>query len=231
MSEKAACYLRVSTQEQAVKGVSLAAQEERLHAYCLLQQLDVVQTFREEGVSASKPLDTRPKGKEMIALLAKKKVRHVVALKLDRLFRNAEDALHLTRRWDTQGVSLHLVDMGGQSLSTSSAMGRMMLTMMAAFAEFERNLIAERTSAALLHKKAHLQHYAQLPYGFVLNGSTLVPAPDEQAVLGTIKTLRDNGHTLRSIAALLNETHVATKNGGTWHASTVRQILANEIHK
>ena len=46
--------------------------------------------------------------------------------------------------------------------------------MMAAFAEFERNLISERTSAALQHKKIHLQPYAQLPFGFDRQGNVLV---------------------------------------------------------
>src|SRR6266576_5058844 len=72
-------------------------------------------------------------------------------MKLDRLFRDAEDALRQTKAWDRTGISLHLVDIGGQSMNTGSAMGRMFLTLMAGFAELERNLIAERTTAVLAH--------------------------------------------------------------------------------
>ena len=227
---KAVCYLRVSTQEQVVHGVSLQAQDERLRAYCVLQKLEIVSVFREEGISASKPLEGRPEGRQMIDVLGRKEAEHIVALKLDRLFRNAEDALHHTRQWDNQGLTLHLIDMGGQSLNTSSAIGRMMLTMMAAFAEFERNLISERTTAAMHHKKKHLQHYAQVPYGFSVDGAMLVVNEDEQAVIAEIKAWRSSGWTLQAIANRLNEDEIPTKNGGTWHGSTVRQILANEIH-
>ena len=107
--EKAVCYVRVSTQEQALQGVSLEAQEERLRAYCTLQNLEIVAFFREEGVSASKPLHTRPEGKKLIEIVSKKQAAHVIALKLDRLFRDAIDALTCTRDWDQRGVSLHWV--------------------------------------------------------------------------------------------------------------------------
>jgi len=210
--------------------VSLNAQEERLSAYCVLQGLHIAQFFREEGVSASKTLSSRPRGGEMLELLSKRKAAHIVALKLDRLFRNAEDALRQTKAWDAKGLTLHLVDMGGQSLNTASAMGRMMLTMMAAFAEFERNLISERTSAALQHKKVHLQPYAQLPFGFDREGEVLLPNLYELETVLEMRSRRTTGQTLREIAAWLNKEQVPAKNGGTWHASTVRQILGNPMY-
>ncbi len=230
MTKKAVCYIRVSTQEQVLHGVSLDAQEERLGAYCVMQGLDVIQTFREEAVSASKALNTRPKGIEMLELVRKKKAGHIVALKLDRLFRNAEDALRQTSAWDSTGITLHLVDMGGQSLCTSSAIGRMMLTMMAAFAEFERNLISERTSAALQHKKVHLQPYAQLPFGFDRKGDLLVVNESELDMVRQMQGWRATGCTLRAIAGRLNKAKVPAKNDGQWYASTVRQILSNPIY-
>jgi DNA invertase Pin-like site-specific DNA recombinase len=64
-------------------------------------------------------------------------VSHVVALKLDRVFRNAADALVTVRAWTDAGIALHLVDMAGISLDTNSSMGTLFLTMLAAFGEFE----------------------------------------------------------------------------------------------
>src|ERR1700677_2248069 len=133
-TNQAVGYIRVSTLDQSRNGVSLEAQEERLRAYCTAAGLHLVALIREDGVSASIPLADRPQGAELLAAM-KNGVAHVVTLKLDRLFRDAEDALRQTRAWDKAGVALHLVDMGGQSINTASAMGRMMLTMMAAFAE------------------------------------------------------------------------------------------------
>ena len=60
--DKAVCYIRVSTEEQAREGVSLEAQEERLRAYCKMTGLEVVEMIREGGVSATKLLKDRPGG-------------------------------------------------------------------------------------------------------------------------------------------------------------------------
>lgn len=229
--KKAVLYIRVSTTEQAREGVSLAAQEERLLAYCRLMNLEPVAVIREEGISGSKALSTRPGGSELLSLVSRKKAAHVVALKLDRLFRDAEDALHQTKAWDKTGITLHLVDLGGQSLNTSSAMGRMMLTMMAGFAEMERSLIAERTEQALNHKKNHREVYSPTPYGFNREGDNLVENKEEQGIVDHVKTWRADGWSLRKIASELNQQGIATKNGGQWYASTVKYILDNSLYE
>jgi DNA invertase Pin-like site-specific DNA recombinase len=228
--EKAVCYLRVSTEEQARHGVSLAAQEEKLLAYCRLSGLEPAAMIREEGVSGSKAMGTRPGGAELLKLVARKEVKHVVSLKLDRLFRDAADALNQTKAWDKAGVALHLVDMGGQTLNTASAMGRFFLSMMAGFAELERNLIAERTSMALNHKKAHREAYSPTPYGFDREGGALAENHKEQEAVGKIKGWRRAGWTLRRIVEELNRLAIPTKRGGQWHPCTVRYLLQNNLY-
>lgn len=227
---KAVCYIRVSTEEQARHGVSLAAQEERLRAYCLMSGLTIVKVVREEGVSASKALAIRPAGEQLLKMIARGEAKHVVALKLDRLFRDAEDALHQSKAWDKAGVALHLVDMGGQTLNTASAMGRFFLNMMAGFAELERNLIAERTEAALNHKKGNLEAYSPTPYGYDREGDTLTENAEEQEAINRIHALRSVGASLRAIAAELTRLGIPTKTGGKWYASTVKYILDNDLY-
>lgn len=227
---KAILYLRVSTEEQANHGVSLAAQENKLRAYCELQGIEIADVVREEGISAAKPLATRPGGEQLLRSIAKGEAQHVVALKLDRLFRDAEDALHTTKAWDAAGVALHLVDMGGQTINTGTAMGRFFLGMMAGFAELERNLIAERTKTAMTHKKENGQAYAPTPYGYDREGDNLQTNDQEQATVKRIKALKEAGATLREIASALNDEGVPTKRGGKWHASTVRYILKNSLY-
>lgn len=230
IGEKVVGYVRVSTAEQASEGVSLDAQSERIRAYCTLAGLELVALVREEGVSGTVPLAERKGGEELVREMVRCKARHVVALKLDRLFRDAADALTVTRQWDKTGVSLHLIDVGGQTINTASAMGRMFLTMMAGFAELERNLIAERTTAALAHKKAHRQVYAPTPIGFDRVGETLVRNGEEQAIVARIIAARGEGRALNAIAAELNAEGVPTKRGGRWHASTVRYIERNGLY-
>ena len=226
----AVLYIRVSTDEQARHGVSLDAQEERLRAYCTMRGLDVAAVIRDEGVSAFKHLDTRPGGAELLRLLAAGKAAHVVALKLDRLFRNAGDALTQTEAWDREGVALHLVDMGGAAMDTASATGRMMLTMLAGFAQFERDLTSERTAAALAYKREKREAYAPTPYGYERDGDTLREHGAELATVARIQSWAAEGLSLAAIARKLTAEHVPTKRGGRWYPSTVRYLLHNDLY-
>lgn len=223
-------YIRVSTDEQVKGGVSLAAQEDRIRAYASMAGLSLISVIREEGISAALPLSQRPGGKELLGLLNEHAGRHVIALKLDRLFRDAEDALRQTRLWDRAGIALHMVDMGGTTVNTASAMGRLFLTMTAAFAELERNLIAERTATALGHKKAQGEAYSPTPYGYERAGNKLLPSETEQSGIALIKECRERGLSLREIALQMNQRGVPTKKGRRWHASTVKYILGNSLH-
>lgn len=224
-------YIRVSTLEQ-LKGVSLDAQEERLRAYCQMSGLDVAlgDVIREEGVSASVPLSRRPGGARLLQRVSEG-VSHVVALKLDRLFRDAEDALRQTKAWDKAGVTLHLIDMGGSSLNTASAIGRMLLTTIAAAAELERNLVSERTTLSLAHKRQHRQVFNHAPYGFDVVGTALVENPAELATVKLIHERRDDGWSLQMIATALNEDGVPTKIRGRWYARTIKNILDSDIYE
>jgi DNA invertase Pin-like site-specific DNA recombinase len=227
---RALCYVRVSTVEQSKFGFSLDAQEERLRAYCQMAGLEVMELVREEGVSASIPLAKRPAGAKLLQWMSNG-VGHVVCLKLDRLFRDAEDALRQTKAWDKAGVSLHLVDMGGQSLSTGSAMGRMFLTLMAGCAELERNLVAERTASVLAHKKQQGKVYNHTPFGFERVGDRLVAAVGEMAMVRLMHERREDGWSLAMIADAFNADHIPGKNGGKWYGRTVKNILENSVYQ
>jgi DNA invertase Pin-like site-specific DNA recombinase len=192
--------------------------------------LHLIGIVQDEGVSGAKKFETRPGGAEVLDSIHSHQAFHVVALKLDRLFRDAENALGQTRQWDKAGVALHVIDMGGSALNTGSAMGRMFLTMTAAFAELERNLIRERTAIALRTKKQGMKVYSPPPLGFRREGQLLIADPAETAVVERIRTMRAEGASLRAIAAVLNHDGTPTKNGASWHASTVQKVLSNSIH-
>ena len=230
VNEKTAIlYIRVSTADQAEHGVSLDAQTERLLAYAKLNNLEVVKILREEAISGSIPLNERPEGAKLAELVATGQVKHVVSLKLDRLFRNSIDALTTTQTWDKKGVALHLTDMGGTSLSTGSAMGKMMFAMMSAYAEFERNLTAERTTQALAHKKLNSQAYSPTPYGKNRDGDMLTDNEQEQSIINKMRELRDDGSSLRGIADHLNSNGISSKQGKQWYASSVGYILNHAV--
>jgi len=224
-------YIRVSTDQQAEEGVSLDAQRERLEAYAKMQGLDLVEIIEDAGISGTVPLADRDGGAALITALVDHQAKHVVSLKLDRLFRDAADALNQTRQWDKDKIALHLIDVGGQSINTSSAMGRMFLTMMAGFAELERNLISERTASALRHKKQKGEVYSALPLGYEDQDGQLVPVDEEMVIVSEIRAMRQNGLSLHKIANDLNGRGIVGKRGGKFYASTIRAILGNDLHE
>lgn len=93
-------YVRVSTDEQANEGVSLAMQEARIRAYCEMRGLELVAIVADAGVSAYKPLAEREGGRRVLAMIKSRKAGAIVGLKLDRLFRNCADCLNVVERWD-----------------------------------------------------------------------------------------------------------------------------------
>lgn len=151
--------------------------------------------------------------------------------KLDRMFRNAGDCLTTVERWEKSGVSLHVVDLGGNAIDTTSAAGRFMLVVLAGAAEMERNLIRERTRSAMSVKRGNGQRVGSVPYGYGLDGDgvTLIDNPAEQAVIAEIVALRKRGRSYPKIAELLSRRGVPTKTGAAvWNQATVRGILRRQ---
>ena len=220
-SNKVLGYVRVSTGKQ---DLSMEAQEEKIRLYCQLNSLDLVEVIRERAVTAKIKLNKRPEGSRIEKMLSKG-THHIVSVKLDRLFRNAVDALSHVEEWDAAGISLHLVDLGGMAVNTGSSMGKMLITMLAGWAEFERNIISERTATALSFKKRSGLVYNHVPFGFKAEEGTLRPDATEQTVIARMATLRGQGVSYNEIANALNADGVPTKHGNVWRSQTVKNTL------
>lgn len=110
--------------DRARHGVSLDAQAEACIAYCNMRHLPVAAVLRDEGVSSRIPLTERPVGRELCRMIDTGEVQHIVAYSISRLFRDSVEAITHSRRWDRAGISLHLLDVGGQVVDTGSAIGR-----------------------------------------------------------------------------------------------------------
>ena len=220
-------YVRVSTEEQALEGVSLDAQEARIRAYCTMRGFELSEVVVDAGVSAGKPLANREGGRRVLEALRSRKVAGVVALKLDRLFRNAADCLATVETWDRAGVALHLVDMGGQAVDTSGAMGKFFLTVMAGAAELERNQIRERTSMAMQHMAQRGEFTggeARFGYSVGADGK-LVAVESEQAVIALARELRAAGLSLRAVAAELASRGHVGRTGKPFVACAVSAMV------
>jgi site-specific DNA recombinase len=215
-------YVRVSTDKQADHGVSLEAQEAKIRAMAIVQGAEIVELIVDGGESA-KNLN-RPGMELLLMLVDERKVQTVIIAKLDRLTRSVKDLAELLERFQKRGVSLVSV---AESLDTGSAAGRLVINIMTAVSQWEREAIGERTRDAMRHKKSIGQRVGNIAYGFRLgeNGIHLEPHPEEQAVLSTIRELRSRRCTLRGIAAELNARGWRTRRASAWRLEHIARIL------
>ncbi len=222
---KAALYLRVSTEDQATNGVSLAAQEERLRAYCTARDWQVHKIYTDDGASG-KTLD-RP---ALARLMGDAKARRFEALciyKLDRMTRSVHDLGTLVEFFDRRNIALVSLS---ESLDASTAAGRLLMNVLGSVAQWEREAIGERTAVALRYRRNHLKVYGETPFGFKRIGDRLESVERELAVVRRMHGLRRDGLTLRAIAEALNRDHIRTKKGKRWAAEQVRYILNNALY-
>lgn len=214
-------YVRVSTEEQAREGISLAHQRAKIEAYADLHDIELVDVVADEGVSA-KNVEGRPGASKVIEMAKGREVDAVIVYKLDRMFRNAQEALNIATQFNRADVAFHSVT---EKLDTQSAMGKFFFTIMAACAEMERNLISERTRDALRFKKASGEVYNHAPYGWDAVDGRLVENVNEQATIQRLIGMHNAGYPLQRIAAILNQEEIPTKKDGRWHAQTVKNVL------
>lgn len=221
---KAIGYVRVSTDRQAEQGVSLEAQEAKIRAMATVQGADLLDVIVDGGESA-KSLN-RPGLQRLLGLVNAGKVEAVIVAKLDRLTRSVKDLCGLLELFEKRKVALISV---AESLDTGSAAGRLVITIMGAVSQWEREAIGERTRDALRHKRGNGERVGNIEYGYRLaaDGTHLEPDPAEQAALSAMREFRAGGHSFRAVASILNQHGHRTRRGTPWRLESV----VRAIHK
>lgn len=201
-------YARVSKDEPG--SVSIAAQHERIKAFCSARDWTLVEIHTDDGWSG-KSLK-RPGIEKALGTSWP-----IVAVKLDRVTRSLADWVRLLQ-------DRHEFVLIEDNFDMTTAMGRAMASMRVVFAELERGLIGERTKAALAHLKSQGKRVSgRIPYGYrLVEGNGLEPDPYEQEQLGVIK--RFNG-TPTEISNYLNGSRRFARGEKLWRASTIAGIL------
>jgi len=147
-------YVRVSTKGQVKTPGGIKAQEEQIKKWCEVHGHKLLKIHSDPGISS---IDKRPGFEKMMKELEVKKAEGVVVTKLDRFGRSVQDlVLHISQ---LQSEEQHFISIG-DSLDTSTANGRLLFHILAAFAEFERDIIRERMKAgrARAEKMGKLTH-------------------------------------------------------------------------
>ncbi len=113
----------------------------------------------------------------------------------------------------------------GEQLDTRTPAGVLTLTLLGAVAQMEREQIGERTRAAMAYKRGLGERVGTVPLGFQPAGDgPMAPVPAELDVVRYILRQRGAGAAFRAIARQLASEGLSTKQGGRWHASTVRAV-------
>jgi DNA invertase Pin-like site-specific DNA recombinase len=215
-------YVRVSTDKQAERGISLEAQEAKIRAMATVQGAELINVVVDGGESA-KNLN-RPGLQRLMALVNSGNVQAVIVAKLDRLTRSVKDLCGLLELFEKRKVALISV---AEALDTGSAAGRLVITIMGAVSQWEREAIGERTRDALQHKRSQGERVGNIAFGSRLSddGQHLEPDPAELAALTEIRRLLSQGTTLRGIATAMNHREFRTRRGTAWRLESVARIL------
>jgi DNA invertase Pin-like site-specific DNA recombinase len=223
-STKTVAYLRVSTDKQADRGVSLDAQRAKVEAYASLYDLDLVEIIVDAGASA-KTLD-RTGLNRALAMIKAGKADALLVVKLDRLTRSVRDLGDLVSGPFAPGRAALLSV--SEQIDTRSAAGRLVLNVLASVSQWEREAIGERTSAAMQHMASEGEFTGgEAPFGYGVGADgKLVPDEGEQAVIVEARSLRDAGLSLRRVAADLDANGHRSRTGRPFAASQVARMVA-----
>jgi putative DNA-invertase from lambdoid prophage Rac len=214
-------YARVSTTRQADEGESLDVQRRQMQGYAMMNGLTIDKVYVERGVSGSKPVSERPEGKALLDALEPGDV--ILTSKLDRMFRSALDALDVLKSLKERGISLHMLDLGGDV--TGNGISKLVFTILSAVAEAERDRIRERVQTMKTDQRARGRFLGgSVPFGFkVAEDGSLEPVEAQQEAIGEMQSMRAAGASLRAVAARMQGI------GYDLSHEAVRQILARQV--
>ncbi|MFB5761067.1 recombinase family protein [Paenibacillus medicaginis] len=220
---RSAAYIRVSTDEQVEKGNSLKEQKERLSAYCVAMGWEQPVFFEDDGFSAKDM--RRPAAQEVISRVKNHDFDVVITSKLDRMSRDLLDMLQfvkLLEEHDCNYVS------ASEGFDTSTAVGRMVLQLLAIFAEFERERISERVKDNMMSLARNTDKALTRPcFGYnIIDGLYIVNIEEAKAVQ-IMANLAEQGHGYRMIAKTLNDKGYTTKKGKPWDQVNVKRVIRN----
>lgn len=201
MNKNAAIYVRVSTDAQFEEGYSIDAQKEMISAYCTSKGIKNYKYYVDGGYSGSNL--ERPALKTMISDIKADKISCVLVYKLDRLSRSQKDTLYLIEDvFNPKGVDFISLN---ESMDTSTPLGRLMLGILSAFAQLERENIRERTRMGMKEriKSGLWPGGGRIPFGYDYNSEKGILVPNKDAE--TVKKVYElylKGYSPRKIAAI-----------------------------
>lgn len=219
--QRAALYIRVSTEEQAMHGLSLTAQRETLTRYAAENGLQLVDLYVDEGVTARKKYKNRAAFMRMLRDVEAGKIDLILFIKLDRWFRNISDYYEVQKILDAHSVRWIATE---ESYDTTTANGRLHLNIKLSIAQDESDRTSERIKFVFDSKVKRGEVISgKFPLGYRIENKRLCPDPATAPIAQDIfaKYL-----VLRSIRALRQ--YVMEQYGLIYAHTSLQYMLKNE---
>lgn len=219
---KAFGYIRVSTNEEK-QALGTESQRQKIVDYCKKNGLDLIEIVIDE-ISGGRKFTMRESNSK-IQKMVEKGVKHLVSLKLDRLFRVASDGLNQFEAWDKVGLKVHLVDM---KIDTSEMIGKFMLTQFLAVAELERSTIKNRIVSALEVKKKRGEALGRWrTFGFdIVEGKIQVNEEELKILEDAIERIESRQTTQTKVAEEFNQRGIKPVRGGKWNQAMISKTFS-----
>ena len=222
---RAAIYARVSTEDQAREGFSIAAQLKRLRSYCIARGWTVAGEYVDDGFSGRSA--ERPEYRRMMN--EKDAWDVIIVLKMDRIHRNSRNftlMMDFLCSWNKEFNSMQ------ENFDTTTAIGRFVMDTIQRIAQLESEQTGERVKVGMTQKamegKGHLGCPA--PYGYNYSDGKLAIDEKESPVVKDIFRLATELCSTGQICEVLNSVGAPTRLGGEWQRATVHGILSNPIY-
>ncbi len=221
---RAALYIRVSTEEQAMRGYSLEAQRETLEAYAKEHAMLIVDFYQDEGRSARKPYRTRPEFMRLLHDVEAGKIDRILFIKLDRWFRSVGDYYEVQKILDKHRVPWQAVL---EDYETVTSSGQFKVTIMLAVAQNEADRTSERIGVVFDSKIRHgTMVSGMVPFGYRLNEEKRMDVVPERAavVLDAYEHFKATV-SQRSTLRYIRETYHVN-----WCYATLNNIFRNRLY-
>ena len=223
---RCAIYTRVSTEEQAKEGYSLAAQDERLRSHAKSQGWAVYKLYIDDGYSAASR--NRPALKKLLFDASMGRFEVVLVYKIDRLSRSLKDLIDIV-------AELNQFDIGFKSctelIDTTRPEGRLMFHQFGSFAQYERELIGQRTRFGMMKRLRGGLWNGIPPYGYrIVEGKLVVEPAEAERVRGIFEWYLRKNMGVVAISRELNRLGVAPRKGDLWKGTRVHKMIGNPLY-
>ncbi len=224
---RAAIYIRVSSQEQAQDGLSLEAQEKLLRKFCIDSGLEIFKIYADEGISG-KDIRHRPQFLEMMSAADRHEFDIITIWKLSRFSRSTLDLLQCCKRLERSGVSLKSYS---EQIDTSNAMGNLLLTILGAVAQFERDTVSENVKMVAEYRAKQGKRTCSYVLGYYLNGKdSLSLNPEEAEIVRFIFNTFLTTHSLSETTKRCKQRGFRGKRGAELQSWHIERILTRPIY-